>query len=175
MISKIGNSNFVKWTFIILVCYLLASIGVNGVFNPYYYINPGEKVELETLDKDGYIVINTDSVNEENGYLNIVVDDMNAFQTVVNTVYNYESENTTGDVLYLGKGINSGEFSDMQKISNIAILQKELSDAELVIDSVYWSRQKQVNTWKMLEITISFIALVAFYRFMTWIKNKYAK
>lgn len=40
---KIGKNSWLKWCLIIVICYLLASYGVNGVVNPVvYFTNAGQ-------------------------------------------------------------------------------------------------------------------------------------
>ena len=175
-ISKIKNNQFVKWCVVFLVCYLLASVGVNGVINPYYYVNSGDKEELEIIKGEEYQMIDLTLAGFGEGYLNIKIDDMNTFQQTVNVIANFGTEDPINEKLELFEGINSYKLSDLaDNVGNLAISQRELTEIEVVLDSVFWSAQKQVDILKTVEIMASFLSIAVFYMSMMWIKNKYAK
>ncbi|MBQ9140646.1 MAG: hypothetical protein IJX63_02495 [Lachnospiraceae bacterium] len=44
-ILKTGKNRWLKWILIVLICYLLASYGVNGTVNPMVYFEAGQQAD----------------------------------------------------------------------------------------------------------------------------------
>lgn len=170
------NRAIFRWIMIAVICYLLASAGVNRVINPYYYFHTGHGSELPVSSDDEYVMIDLSAHADAEGFLTIAVEEMNTFSISVKARLIYETGETEEKTIDIGEVINCYKLQSWgEGIVQIAIPKNALKDAELQIGSAEWSQKRQVNTVQMLQVFISFLCLVIFYSFVQEIRKKYAK
>ena len=168
------NNSIVKWILIVVICYLLASVGVNQVVNPFYYFHEEQTVELPLQTDEDAVSIDVSAYEE--GFLSIKVEDMNTFSVSVKARITYKNGETEEKTIEIGNVINCYKIQELgEGIIQITIPQTAIEDAEIQIGSVEWSQKRQVNTLQMILVFISFFCLAAFYNFMQFIKKKYTK
>lgn len=168
------NKSIIKWILIVVICYLLASVGVNQVVNPFYYFHEEQTVELPLqTDEDA---VNVDVSAYEEGFLTIKAENMNTFSVSVKARITYKNGETEEKIIDIGNVINCYKIQKLgEGIIQITIPQTPIEDAESRICSVEWSQKRQVNTLQMILVFISLFGLVTFYNFMQFIKKKYTK
>ena len=168
------NNSIVKWILIVVICYLLASVGVNQVVNPFYYFHEEQTVELPLQTDEDAVSIDVSAYEE--GFLTIKVEDMNTFSVSVKARITYKNGETGEKTIDIGNVINCYKIQELGVgIIQIIIPQTAIEDAEIQISDIEWSQKRQVNTLQMILVFISFFCLVAFYNFMQFIKKKYTK
>ena len=168
------NNSIVKWILIVVICYLLASVGVNQVVNPFYYFHEEQTVELPLQTDEDAVSIDVSAYEE--GFLTIKVEDMNTFSVSVKARITYKNGEKEEKTIEIGNVINCYKIQKLgEGIIQITIPQAALKDAGIQISDIEWSPKRQVNTLQMILVFISFFCLVAFYNFMQFIKKKYTK
>lgn len=174
-ISELKNNKMVRWICCAAICYLLASWGVNGTVNPVNYWNQGEKDLLSTEWADEYLRIDVKEQLQKGGYINLNISEMNSFMISINVVTGSSELENQKQTLRLSKGMNSWTISELNAEEGwIKIPLKTLEKEQVQINQIYWSECKQVDGTAMLKVFSSFICLLVFYSFVSWIKGRYS-
>lgn len=162
-----------KYCFIIIACYLAASIGVNRVINPSYYFAKSEEHVLNYYEENNCLYIDITNLKSSDRYLNIYISEIQRFGSVV---YLYADKDSKERIYtLLCKESNSIKKSELP--ANEGVIYIRLNDLDkdgVKISQITGSEKKQVDLFSMLKIFISFVLLVTFWNFLRDLKKKYA-
>ena len=173
---KTEKNNWLKWTIIMLICYLLASYGVNGIVNPAAYFKQAMQEEVNIIYEEDVVFIKLPEDKGKYNYLNIELQDINMFETAVEVVFEYPGTKKLQKELVLCNRKNSFALQELgEDMIGISFEKTDLDKYDIILKKALLSEEKQPDTLKMLEIWISFLGITGVYVFMQWIKKRYAK
>lgn len=172
-ISRLRKNRYIKCSFIIIACYLLASIGVNKVINPLYYFIKTEEHSLNYYEKDNSLYIDVTALKKSDQYLNIYISEIQPFGSVVYLYSDVDPKEKVYTLLSLDS--NSINKSDLpSNKGTIFIRLNDLNKDGINISQITGSEKRKVDSFSMLKIFISCILLVTFWSFTRNLKKKYA-
>lgn len=168
--------NFLKKSLLyIVICYLLASWGVNGVVNPmHYYRNfTMQEKSIDLLIDNQGIVVEWQENQDKFGYISFeVMDAKNFYNDTLVNVYSGD-ELLKSEVVELHKGLNSLEIQE--KSTYVSISSDVVVKNQLILNDFVLSEYRKIDTWKMVEIFFSMIFLLIIWECIQFVKNRYAK
>lgn len=174
-ISELKNNKVVRWICCVIVCYLLASWGVNGTVNPLNYWEQGVSGIISTESSEEYLMINLGDHPQEGHYINLDVAEMNSFVISIEIVTGDSDNGKHKKTMNLNKGMNSWAIDKLNLEEGwIKIPMKALEKEQVQIEQIYWSENKQVDALAMIKVFFSFICLSVFRSFVSWIKERYS-
>lgn len=173
-ISELKNNKIVRWICCILVCYLLASWGVNGTVNPVNYWKQGESGIISTEYSEEYLVIDLKDQLQKAEYINLNISQMNSYMISIDVVTGVTDKGNQKK-MNLDRGMNSWAIDKLDtEEGRLKIPLKTLEKEQVQIGQIFWSEYKQVDGLAMIKIFVSFIFLSVFYSFISWIKRHYS-
>ena len=157
----------------IIICYLLASWGVNGVINPiHYYRNIiMHEEEIIPVREGNNIILDCSESREPFEYLSFrVTDSYNIFFDIkVNTSAKDAAEMVVG----VHQGLNTIKIPDD---TGVVMISADTMDENGVLwDAFVLSDHRKVDSAKMMEILVSMLLLLALWEGVQYIKNRYTK
>lgn len=159
----------------VIICYLLASWGVNGVINPIHYyrnlVMQEKLIELPLNDKGLQLEWKGDAENFN--YVSFeVTDAKNFYNDILVNVYS-DDELLQSVTVKLYKGLNSLEIQENS--TSISISSEVIEKNQLEISNFVLSEYRKVDTGKMIETFFSMLFLLIIWECIQYIKNRYAK
>lgn len=174
-ISELKNSKIARWISCVIVCYLMASWGVNGTVNPMNYWKQGKTGIISTENLDEYLVIDLGEQIRKGEYINLDVSEMNSFMIPIDVLTGSADKGNQKKTMNLSRGMNSWSIDELDAAEGwIKISLKTLEKEQVQIDQAYWSEYKQIDGLAMVKVFLSFICLAVFYSFVSWIKRRYS-
>ena len=172
-IMKIPTKSLsVKHMFIIALCYIFASWGVNGVINPIHYLrNSGDIHPVQMEEQEECVYIDLSQISQDE----YVLFEFGSLNTVVNSVEITLLRNdgtTQSDTLKVFQGIVSYKIDP--DLLGIKISHKEFQKCDLVLNQVRTGKYKVLDCFSMIKIFIIFLCLTIFWNLNQVIKRKYA-
>lgn len=172
MISRLQKNKYIKCCFIIIVCYLLASIGVNGIINPSYYFKKSEEYVLNYYEDNNCLYIDITRLETADQYLNINISELQRFGSVVYLYTDVDSKERIYTLLC--KGSNSIKKSQFPLNTNMVYIKiSDLAKDGVKICQITASSERQVDCFSMLKVFFSFILLATIWCFIGNLKKKY--
>lgn len=170
--GKLKNKYF-KGAIIIVVCYLLASMGVNKVANPKYYFTEYSGHPIGSYEENDRLYIDVSKLSDTDQFLNIYIEELQKFGSMT---YLYSGTNDKERVyVLLCKGNNSIRKSDLPlNEGSIYIRIDDMNNEGIEISQITGSESPYVHTFPMLKVFICFMLLSIFWQFMNYLKGKYA-
>lgn len=159
----------------VVICYLLASWGVNGVINPMHYYRQFvmEEKAIDYISENKNIILEWNEDREEYRYISFeVLDAKNLYNDIWVDIYS-DDELLRRESIELHKGLNSLAIEDESVY--VSVSSDEITKNQLIIKEFVLSMYRKVDTWNMVEIFISMIFLLTIWECIQLIKNRYAK
>lgn len=171
-ISKSLNKKIIRFFFVIICCYLIASAGVNQVVMPLYYFTRSQEHPLKYYEENNCLYIDVGAMEVKDQFLNVYVSNMQGFGSAV---YLYTSINKDEKVYtLLCSGSNSIKKSNLPvNEGTIYMRLNDLDKDSVEISKITASEKRQVDTFSMLKVFFSFILLVLFGIFVSSLKKRY--
>lgn len=183
MLRKKGKNEAArKWLKHLIIAYLLASWGVNGVVHPlHYYRNARMRQEPVKISEgaDGLAIeLPLDMAGERMEYLSFWAEAKD-YQFEL-PLFVYTDKEAAGETkVKVHKGWNTVELSQLSTrealLKKAVILQAAVEAGEIVLSDVVLSEYPKVDTGRMLSVWASFLLLLAFWEAVWWIKARYAE
>lgn len=173
MISRLQKNKQIKCCCVIIVCYLLASFGVNRVINPLYYLDKSEEHPLNYHEENNSLYIDITGLETSDQYLNIYISEIRQFGCAAYLYPDIDSE----EKLYTLLCKEANSIKKTQLPSNkgtIYIRVNDLTKDGVKISRITGSAKRKVDLFSMLKIFISFILLATIWTFVRNLKKKYA-
>lgn len=163
----------VKHIFIIALCYIFASWGVNGVINPIHYLRSSSGdihlVQMEKQEECVYIDLSQSSQDE---YVLFEFDSLNTVMNSIEITLLRNDGTTQSDTLKVFQGIVSYKINP--DLLGIKISHKEFQKCDLVLNQVRTGKYKAMDYFNMIKMFITFLCLTIFWNLSQVIKKKYA-
>lgn len=170
--EKLKNKYF-KGAIIIVVCYILASKGVNNVVNPKCYFMDYSSHSIGFYEENNRLYIDVSQLTDSDYFLNIYIEKLQKFGS---TIYLYSGTNDKERVYtLLCNGNNPIRKSDLPlNKGSIYIRMDDINNEGMEISQITGSENPYVHVFPMLKVFISFLMLSIFWQFMNYLKGKYA-
>lgn len=159
--------------FYVIVCYLLASWGVNGVINPMHYFREAVmyKEEIFPTEDEKYLMIDLADKYESREYLSFLVSESdNIFFDIVLIASVEEPQKV---IVEVHQGINTLKIPE--GAGSIRVLRDTITQNGAVLNSYMLSEYRNVDSMKMMEIMISMLLLFGFWEAVQYIRKRYTK
>lgn len=175
----------VQWAGYLMVAYLLASWGVNGVVNPMHYVKNAfmsvQAVEIKE-DAEKLILELPNDGDLEYRFLSFKAVSQNYSLDLHILGYPQEKgaqgEAAQETVLRIWKGWNCIDLDKVQgarKWTRMNVTKHIEGTESITLETVELSEYKRMETGRMIYIMLSFLILAAFWECVWWIKERYAK
>lgn len=172
-----GNyMNPVKWLIYIIVSYLLASWGVNGVVNPVHYVRAAsmQVTELEAEETADGVSIALPETGLEGGVLVFEITASKDYKFKLKVVGVPEAGEHETMTIEACRGTNSVNLIDNSWVS-VLIPVDSVKQQEIDIDDVRLSEYRSVSLGRMLYIFAVFLLMLTFWEAVQWVKKRYAE
>lgn len=175
--ERIREHTFVKWAGYLIILYVLASWGVNGVINPVHYLrNAQMKIcGVEPLAREDGLAIDLSS-GGDNGlkYLSFYIAQADEYSFTLRLSGSVGGGEVQEKEAVVWKGWNSLDLREYPWKE--AVVPDDLvQQAGILFENVQLTGYQKVDTERMLSVFGAFCVMAVFCECMRWVKEHYAR